>query len=115
MHHPFMETTPIQNEYIRLKGVAIASCAWNGYIKDGRGFIYTSGNLEGGSLDTVPFEFVPEFDATKYLNPWYGCKTARMVAGYNPKEEVVICFVSPEKATVQVYKIKTHPAPPDAL
>jgi len=112
-----METTPSQNEYIMSKGAAIAASAWKGYIKDGRGMVYVSGDLEEEIADLVPFEFVPEFDAAKCLNPWYGCKTARMVAGYNPKKEVVICFVThagEDDTKVQVYKIKTEPAPPYA-
>ena len=113
-----MNTTESENEFIRLKGVAIAACAWNGYKEDGRGFIHVLGDVETEFLDVVPFEFVPEFDATKVINPWYGSKTARMVAGYNPKKEVVICFVRRDQGkvtNVHAYKIKTTPAPPDAV
>ena len=112
-----MNTTENENEFIRLKGVAIAACAWNGYKVDGQGFIHVLGDVESEFLDVVQFEFVPEFDATKVMNPWYGCKTARMVAAYNPKREVVICFIrhgEGDATTVHAYKIKTTPAPPDA-
>ena len=112
-----MNTTEKENEFIRLKGVAIAACSWNGYKVDGRGFIRVTGDVENEFLDLVPFHFVPEFDATKVMHPWYGSKTARMVAGYNPKKEVVLVFVrraEEDTTTVHAYKIVTSPAPVDA-
>jgi len=37
LHHASMNTTESENEFIRLKGVAIAACAWNGYKVDALG------------------------------------------------------------------------------
>jgi len=112
-----MKPTDNENEFIKSNEVAIAACAWSGYKTDGRGMVYVSGDVENEFLNLVPFNFVPEIDATKVLNPWYGSKTARLVAGYNPKKEVVVCFVrrgEGDATTVHGYKIKTQLAPPDA-
>jgi hypothetical protein len=59
--------------------------------------------------------FMPEVDASKIFKRWYGTKESRMVAGYDPETEVVICFIrkaDDDKTDIDAYKIKTRPAPP---
>ena len=112
-----MMTRDSQIEFLRINGVAIAACAWNGYKANGRGMVCVLSDLENEVLQQVPFDFMPEIDASKLIKPWYGCKEARMVSGYDPQKEVVICFVrnaKEDKTNIDAYKIITRPAPPDA-
>ena len=95
----------------------IAACAWDGYRIQGRGLICVLSDLHNEVLQQVPFDFMPEADASKLINQWYGSKEARMVAGYEPRKEVVICFVrkaAENQTDIDCYKIQTRPAPPDA-
>ena len=74
-------------------------------------------DLENEMLQQVPFDFMPEVDASKLIKPWYGCKEARMVSGYDPEKEVVICFVGKgegDKIDIDSYRLITRPAPPYA-
>ena len=112
-----MKTRDTQIDFIRLNGVRIAACAWNGFKGKGRGLVCVLCDLENEVLQQVPFDFMPEIDASKVIRPWYSTKESRMVARYDPDKEVVICFV--RRATVDrtdfdCYKIVTLPAPPMA-
>ena len=52
---------------------------------------------------------------SKLIKPWYGTKESRMVAGYDPEKEVVICFVRQaegDRAGFDCYKVLTNSAPP---
>jgi hypothetical protein len=74
-------------------------------------------DLENELLKQVPFDFMPEIDASKLMKPWYGTKESRMVAGYDPEKEVVICFVRKargDRSNFDCYKLQTNPAPPIA-
>ena len=104
-----------QIEFIRLNGVRIAACAWNGYQAKGRGMVCVLSDLHNEVLRVVPFDFLPEIDAAKLFKPWAGCREARMVAGYDPTTNVVICFVrkdGEEKTDIDADNIQTRPAPP---
>ena len=100
---------------MRLNGPRIAACAWNGHQAKGRGMICVLSDLHNEVLQQVPFDFMPEVDASKLFKPWYGTKESRMVAGYDPETEVVICFVrkaDDDTTDIDAYKIKTRPTPP---
>ena len=110
-----MKTRDEQIEFIRLNGVRIAACAWNGYQAKGRGMVCVLSDLHNEVLRVVPFDFLPEIDAPKLFKPWAGSREARMVAGYDPTTNVVICFVrkdGEEKTDIDAYNIQTRPAPP---
>ena len=110
-----MQTRDEQIEFIRLNGVRIAACAWNGYQAKGRGMVCVLSDLHNEVLRVVPFDFLPEIDAPKLFKPWAGSREARMVAGYDPTTNVVICFVrkdGEEKTDIDAYNIQTRPAPP---
>jgi hypothetical protein len=112
-----LKTRGSQIQFIRLNGVRIAACAWNGYREKGRGLVCVLSDLENEVLQQVPFDFMPERDASKVMKPWYGTKESRMVAGYDPEKEVVICFVRTadgDRTDFDCYKILTNPAPPQA-
>jgi hypothetical protein len=101
-------------EFMLLDGRRIAACAWNGHKAKGRGLVCVLSDLHNEVLQQVPFDFIPEVDASKLLKPWFGTKESRMVAGYDPETEVVICFVrkaEDDKTDLDAYKIKTRPAP----
>ena len=112
-----MDTRDSQIEFLRINGVAIAACAWNGYRAKGRGMVCVLSDLENEVLQHVPFDFMPEIDASRLIKPWYGGKEARMVSGYDPQKEVVICFIrraQEDNSDIDSYKLVTRPAPPDA-
>ena len=100
-----------------MNGVRIAACAWGGYKTKGRGLVCVLSDLENEVLQTVPFDFMPEVDASKLIKPWYGSDEARLVSGYDPQKEVVVCFVrqaTGDRTDLDCYKVQTKPAPPDA-
>ena len=112
-----MKTRDSQIDFIRINGPLISACAWRGYREKGRGMICVLSDLHNELLEQVPFDFMPESDASKLIKTWYGTKEARMVSSYEPETEVVICFVrqrDPETTDVDAYKIKTRPTPPVA-
>ena len=88
-----MKTRDDHIEFLRLNGVRVAACAWNGFQAKGRGLVCVLCELENEVLRTVPFDFMPEKDAAKLFKPWAGSKESRMLAAYDPAMEVVICFV----------------------
>ena len=56
-------------------------------------------------------------DAARLFKPWVGSREKGMVEVYDPKIEVVICFVrkgDEDKTEIDCYTIKTRPTPPDA-
>ena len=60
---------------------------------------------------------MPENDASKVIKPCYGTRESRMVAGYDPENEVVSCFVrnaEGDRAGFDRYRTITNPAPPQA-
>ena len=65
-----------QIEFIRLNGVRIAACAWNGYQAKGRGMVCVLSDLHNEVLRVVPFDFLPEIDAPKLFKPWAGSREA---------------------------------------
>ena len=69
-----MKTRDGQIEFIRLNGVRIAACAWNGFRDKGRGMICVLSDLENESLRVCPFDFIPATDAAKLLKPWIGSR-----------------------------------------
>jgi len=112
-----MKTRDSQIEFIKLNGVRVAACAWDGYRTKGRGVVCVLSDLHNEELRLVPFDFMPEVDASKLIKQWYGSKEARMVAGYDPHKEVVICFVrkaAEDQTDIDCYKIQTRPVPPEA-
>ena len=78
-----MKPRDSQIQFIRLNGVRIAACAWNGHKEKGRGLVCVLSDLENEVLKQVPFDFMPEADASKVIKPWYGTKESRIIAGYN--------------------------------
>jgi hypothetical protein len=115
LHCGDLKTRNSQIQFIRLNGAGIAACPWNGYKEKGRGMICVLSDLENELLQQVPFDFMPESDAAKVMKPWYGTKESRMVAGYDPEREVVICFVrgaGGDRTDFDCYKIITKPTPP---
>ena len=62
----------------------------------------------------LPFDFLPEIETSKIINPCHGTKESRMVSSYDPRTEVVIAFrkAADDRTDVDSYKIKTRPAPP---
>ena len=112
-----MKTRDSQIEFIRINGPRIAACAWNGYKEKGRGMICVLSDLENEMLGQVPFDFMPEIDASKLVERWYGSKEARMVSSYDQEKEVVVCFIrkgAEDGTQVDWYKIQTRPSPPAA-
>ena len=65
-----------QIEFIRLNGVRIAACAWNGYQAKGRGMVCVLSDLHNEVLRVVPFDFLPASDAPKLFMPWAGSREA---------------------------------------
>jgi len=112
-----MQTRDSQLKFIRINGVRIAACAWSGYKSKGRGLVCVLSDLHNEVLQQVPFDFMPEVDASKLVDQWYGSKEARMTAGYDPRKEVVVCFVrqaTGDRTYFDCYKVQTKPTPPDA-
>jgi hypothetical protein len=54
-----MKTREQQIEFIRMNGVSVASFAWNGFEKKGRGMVCVLVDLENELQRTVPFDFMP--------------------------------------------------------
>ena len=95
----------------------VASCAWNGFEKKGRGLVCVLSDLENELQRTVPFDFMPATDAANLFKPWAGSREKGMVEIYDPKSEVVICFVRKGEGDItdiDCYTIRTTPTPPDA-
>ena len=95
----------------------VASCAWNGFQNKGRGLVCVLSDLENELQRTVPFDFMPATDAANLFKPWAGSREKGMVEIYDPKSEVVICFVRKGEGDItdiDCYKIRTTPTPPDA-
>jgi hypothetical protein len=112
-----LKTRDSQIHFVRLNGVRIASCAWNGYKEKGRGMVYVLSDLGNELLKQATFDFMAEIDASKLMKPWYGTKESRIVAGYDPQKDVVICFVrnaGGDRSKLDCYKLQTNPAPPIA-
>ena len=112
-----MKTRDDHIDFLRMNGVRVAACAWNGFQAKGRGLVCVLCELENELLRTVPFDFLPEADADKFFKPWVGSKESRMLAAYDPATEVVVCFMRKGKGDstdIDSYKIKTRPAPPAA-
>ena len=70
-------------------------------------------DLENESLRVCPFDFMPSTDAAKLLKPWIGSREKGMVDDYDPKIEVVTCFIR-KKGENDSYRFKTKPTPPEA-
>jgi hypothetical protein len=70
-----MKTRDQQIDFIRMNGVRVASCAWNGFEKKGRGLVCVLSDLENELQRTVPFDFMPAADASKLFKPWVGTLT----------------------------------------
>ena len=71
--------------------------------------------LHNELLHQVPFDFMPENDASKLFKPWNGTKESKMLADYDPNTEVVICFLrkgGDDKTEIDSYKLITNPKPP---
>jgi hypothetical protein len=112
-----VKTRDDQIGFIRLNGVRLAACAWNGYKDRGRGIVCVLSELHNELLHQVPFDFMPESDASKFFKPWNGSKESKMLAAYDPEIEVVICFVrrgGDDRTEIDSYKVKTNPTPPAA-
>ena len=112
-----MKTRDDHIEFLRLNGVSVASCAWNGFQQKGRGMVCVLADLENEVQRTVPFDFMPATDAAKLLKPWGGSRESKMVEVYDPEMEVVICFLRKgegNRTDIDSYKIQTRPAPPAA-
>ena len=112
-----MKTRDDHIEFLRMNGVRVAACAWNGFQAKGRGLVCVLCELENEVLRTVPFDFMPETAAAELFKPWAGSKESRMLAAYDPAMEVVVCFVRKgegDRTDIDSYKIKTRPAPPAA-
>ena len=112
-----MKTRDEQIEFVRMNGVRVAACGWSGYQTKGRGMVCVLSDLHNEVLRQVPFDFMPEADAAGLFKPWIGSREQRMVAGYDPETEIVICFVrkgGDEQSEIDAYRIKTRPAPPAA-
>jgi hypothetical protein len=110
-----VKTRHSQIEFIRLNGPALAACAWNGFKGKGRGMVCVLSDLENELLRQVPFDFMPEADASKVLKPWAGSKESRLVSGYVPEKEIVVCFIGQAEndgTDVDCYKVITTPSPP---
>jgi hypothetical protein len=112
-----VKTRDDQIEFIRLNGVRLAACAWNGYQQKGRGMVCVLSELHNELLRQVPFDFMPEIDAPKLFKPWNGSKESKMLAVYDPEIEVVICFMrkgANDGTEIDSYKVITLPTPPIA-
>jgi len=62
-----MNTRNSQIEFIRINGVAIAACAWNGYKTKRRGMVCVLSDLENEVLHQVPFDFMQEIAGVSAL------------------------------------------------
>ena len=111
-----MKTREEHIQFIRLNLTALVACAWTGFVAKGRGLVCVLSDQHDESTRMVPFDFMPEKEASKLIKPWYGTKEARMVTGYDPQIEVIIGFVRSHgnKLTFDCYRLKSNPAPPDA-
>ncbi len=69
-----MKTRESQINFIKLNGVRLASCGWDGYKDKGRGLICVLSDLENELLHQVPFDFMPEIDASKLMNLGMGAR-----------------------------------------
>ena len=69
-----MKTRDEQIEFIRLNGQRIAACAWQGYQDKGRGLVCLMSDHHHELLHQVPFQFLPEIETSKVIDPWYGTK-----------------------------------------
>jgi len=64
-----VKTRDSQIQFIHFNGVRIAACAWNGHREKGRGLVCVLSDLENKVLQQVPFDFMPESDASKLIKP----------------------------------------------
>ena len=107
-----INTKEAQIQFIQLNAARLASCARG----KGRGIVCVVHHEE--LLNQAPFGFLPEADASKLINPWYGSEESKLVSGYDSKNEVVICFIHQgadgNKIGLDCYKISTFPAPAGA-
>ena len=78
-----MKTRDDQIEFIRLNGRRVAACAWHGYQDKGRGLVCVMSDLHNELLHQVPFDFLPEIETSKIIDPWYGTKESRSDAVAN--------------------------------
>jgi hypothetical protein len=86
-----------------------------GYRNKGRGLVCVMVDFHNCLLHQVPFDFLPDLDTSKVIDPWYGTKESRMVSGYDPQTEVVVAFFwrgADNRTDIDSYKVKTRPAPP---
>lgn len=112
-----MKTRDEQIEFMRINGVRVAACGWNGYEAKGRGMVCVLSELLNEVLCQVPFDFMPAADAARLFTSWSDSKEAKMVADYTPKTEIVICFLrkgNDNQSEIDAYRIQTRPAPPAA-
>ena len=112
-----MKTRDAQIEFMRMNGVRVAACAWNGFQEKGRGAVCVLSELENEVQRTVPFDFMPQEDAPKLLKPWVGSREWKMVQSYDAEVEIVVFFLwkgEADKTMIDSYKIRTSPAPPAA-
>jgi len=103
-------------EFIRLNLVAVAACGWNGFQEKGRGLVCVMADQHDEEKRMVPFDFMPAQDIAKFIQRWYESKESRMVAEYDPHQEVVIGFLrtAPNKLDFDTYRLISYPAPPVA-
>jgi len=111
-----MKTRDEHIEFLRLNLPAIAACAWTGFQAKGRGLILVDCNQHDEAMRTVPFDFMPEQNVSKLIDPWYGTKEARMIAEYDPKIEIITGFYrsDEDRQDFDCYRLKPNPAPPIA-
>ena len=112
-----MKTRAEHIAFVRLNGPQISARAWQGYRETGRGMICVVCEEYNEMIGTVPYEFLPEGEATKLVESWEGSREQRLVAEYDPDLEVIICFLSQEhgdRTKVDTYRIRPRPSPRDA-
>jgi len=104
-----------QIEFIRLNGVRIAACAWNGYQAKGRGMVCVLSDLHNEVLRVVPFDFLPAIDAAKLFKPWAGSREegdGRGLRSLNQCGHLLRVKGRGGKTDIDADNIQTRPAPP---
>ena len=108
-----MKTREEHIEFIGLNLVAVAACAWSGFMGKGRGLVCVMSDQHDEDKRMVPYDFMAAQDVAKIITRWDGSKEARMVAEYDPQSEVVIGFLrtSENRLDFDSYRLQSNPPP----
>jgi len=102
-----------QLSFIRERWDALAALAWERYEAEGRGVVILRVISTQGAGKTEAV-YVSARSLQAQGMPWPDPETERLVAEYQPEQEIVIA-VERENGGNSTYRLATHPSPPEAF